>query len=199
MHGAGVANQKLVRPLADELAKQHIPSLTFDFSGHGASSANTQSTLKKRVSEASHLYETISDSCDTVIAFSMSGYVALHLVKKYPIRHLILFAPALYDVGAYDVPFGPRFSEVIRAHKSWRRSDVSQLLSNYAGTLDVIIGEHDQVIPQEVVSMIYSAAHLSTDRRIHTLLGVEHRIARTMMKNAVLRLAIADMVANAIG
>ena len=199
LHGAGTANQKLMVPIAEGLVSYGISTCTFDFSGYGQSSANSPISLKKRAQEAMHIYKHIAGSCDTLVAFSMSGYIALHLAQMHSsIKHLVLFAPALYDRGAFAVPFGSHFSSIIRTHESWKNSDVNSLLASYEGTIDIFIGENDLVIPDEVISSIYFAANKCADRRIHTLIGVEHRIAHTMNQNLQLCDAVVAMIARRI-
>lgn len=183
LHGAGFAQRKLSWPLVEELAQINTASVTFDYSGHGESSANTDRSLSKRVKEASEVFEKFKKSITTVIAFSMSGYVALHIAKKYHPETIILFAPAIYDTKAFEVPFGPEFSKVIRAENSWRNSDSKELLESFTGKLLIFIGENDEVIPREVVDAIYDGARSAKERTIRVLPNVGHRIAYAMQQD----------------
>ena len=186
LHGAGFAHKGLSRPLATALSERGLASIAFDFSGHGESSHNSPSSLAKRISEARCVVNFLKEPIDTLCAFSMGGYIALHLLHFLPIRQLILFAPAIYHKRAMHVAFGAQFSRVIRQHKSWLKSDSETLLSSYRGKLLIFIGEADETIPFEVVTLLLTHTTQAEEKKVMVLPNVGHRIARAMSEDTVL-------------
>jgi pimeloyl-ACP methyl ester carboxylesterase len=71
---------------------------------------------------------------------------------------LVLIVPGVYTPAAYEVPFGPDFSAVIRRERSWADSDAWDILSRFEGRLLVIHAEHDAVIPLEIPERLVAAA-----------------------------------------
>lgn len=194
LHGAGFAHKGLSLPLATALSERGLASIAFDFSGHGESSRNSPSSLVKRISEATYVVNNLKAPVDTLCAFSMGGYIALHLLSVFPIRHLILFAPAIYDKDAVHIPFGPQFSQIIRQHKSWLKSDSETLLSSYRGKLLVFIGDADETIPFEVVTLLLAHAKQAQQKKIVVLPNVGHRIAQAMSEDTTLCNYIAQQI-----
>lgn len=133
-------------------------------------------------------------SVDAICAFSMGGYVGLHLLHILPVRNLILFGPAVYDQKAFHIPFGPRFQRMIRQKESWRNSDSQELLASFTGRLLIFSGESDNVVPPEIITLILSQAKLAHPKTLVILPKTEHRIARAMNGNEVLRKQITKRV-----
>ena len=158
IHGAGTASRDRTLALALKLAENNISSFAFDLSGHGESTGKLEeSSLVKRAIEAKEALKFLTkESSIGICAFSMGGHVALELLKTNPIKALILFAPAIYDKEAFEVPFNKNFSEIIRKHESWKKADVVNALEDFTGNLLICIGDKDEVIPGGVIDMIYS-------------------------------------------
>lgn len=180
LHGAGQAHKNLSEPLAMALSQHNLSTLSFDFSGHGESTQNIPSSLAKRVSEALEIVQYFKAPIDTICAFSMGGYIALHLLSSLRIKRLILFAPAIYHHGALSIPFGPKFSQIIRQNKSWMQSDSQKLLSLYQGDILILIGEDDVVVSREVINLILRQATRAKRKKVIVLPKVGHRIALAM-------------------
>lgn len=121
LHGAGKSNKERSQPIAMRLAEEYgIPSFLFDFSGHGGSTGNLESSsLQKRIQESIEAAQASGFSNSmTVCAFSMGGHVALELLDDLQIQNLVLFYPAVYTDLANKISFGdPAFSEMIRKKK----------------------------------------------------------------------------------
>lgn len=165
LHGAGESSKERGDALCMEMAKRGVQSVAFDFSGWGESTRHTQSSIQKRVDEASAVIEHFNLSRGRplpllVMAFSMSGQVAIELLRNFgrEIRCLALFNPAIYSRQAIHVPFGPAFSEIIRRPYSWREADIASAFDGYTGKTMLLRSEHDEVIPPEVFFLIAQAA-----------------------------------------
>lgn len=186
LHGAGQAQKKLSEPLAIALSQHNLSTLSFDFSGHGESTQNIPSSLSKRVSEALEVVQYFKAPIDTICAFSMGGYIALHLLSSLRIKRLILFAPAIYHHDALSIPFGPKFSQIIRQNKSWMQSDSHKFLSFYQGDLLIFIGEDDVVVPREVINLLFRQATRAKRKKVIVLPTTGHQIAHAMNQRSEL-------------
>lgn len=163
LHGAGESNKERGDALCTEMARRGMRTVAFDFSGWGDSSRRTVGSLQKRVDEAKAVIEKVllRDPLPLIVmAFSMSGQVAIELLRSYRhvIRCLALFNPAIYDRDAITVPFGPEFSGIIRQPQSWKNADIASAFDGYSGKTLLVKSEYDDVIPPEVYQMITQAA-----------------------------------------
>jgi len=156
-HGAGKSTKERAKEFFDESLFDIVPSIvTFDFSGHGESTGELKkSSLKQRVLEAQTAIELFTTKEKlTVCGSSMGGYIALKMLSLYNVKNLVLFAPAIYDKQAFEVPFDQGFTEILRKPDSWENSDVLESLENFSGNLLLFIGKNDEVIPSGVVDLI---------------------------------------------
>ena len=159
LHGAGTAVRQRVFYLADAMAPLGIATFAFDFSGHGESTGTLrESSLKRRVVQAQAALEAAAFTTPTILmGNSMGGYIAASLATIVNPAALILLCPALYDDEAYDVPFDERFTAILRANDSYERSTLPDRLRAYTGHVLLLIGEHDDVIPQRVIEIYESS------------------------------------------
>ncbi len=194
LHGAGRSNKRLSLPLAVLLAKRNTGSLSLDFSGYGQSTHHGVQSLSKRVSEAKQLIRHFQEPIDTICAFSMSCYIALHLLRSIHVRNLIFFAPALYDKNAFDVPFGISFTRIIQKKQSWLKSDGKSLLRDFHGRIQIFFGENDDVVPYSVIELYMLYASHAQKKQVVRLPNVGHRIARAMNKDKKLRTYICNKI-----
>lgn len=180
LHGAGPASRQRFEELRKMLAEKDIASCAFDFVGHGETGGDlVSSSLESRakqslaVVKSQNLKQPLS-----IIASSMSGYVAIALTKFCEVENLIFLAPAVYSSKVYSVPFGPEFTETIRKPYSWRASDAWEILKNYKGSLLIFAAEKDQVIPGEVIKRIYDSAQNAKSREIVTIHDATHPLGK---------------------
>ena len=110
----------------------------------------------------------------TLIGASMSGYTAVKLTRLHEVKNLVLIVPAMYTPEAYEVPFNGGFSEIIRSHRSWERSDAWEILRGFTGKLLVVAAEHDTVIPREVVQRTFESAAQAQFRDLYIVPGASH-------------------------
>lgn len=177
LHGAGSADRSRVAYICQALAIDGVESLTFDFSGHGESTGRLkESSLKRRVSQAIAAAELFTDKPDILLGTSMGGHIALQLLPYLSrASRLILFCPALYSDGAFDLPFDERFSQEIRKIHGYEKSSALDNLRRFSGRTLVLIGERDIVIPRRVVDLYMSAAPAPKGQKL-VLSQVDHLI-----------------------
>lgn len=178
LHGAGAGIKERIYGIAPSIIDVGTSILTIDFSGHGESTGDLKkSSLEKRVNEAKHaINKFASKESLTVCGVSMGGYVAIKLLEFYKIDTLILFCPAIYDKKAYNIRFDAGFTEVIRTPESWRNTDILPLLEAFTGKLLIVIGDKDEVIPQEVIELIVNNANQTNKKEVYIIPGCPHRI-----------------------
>jgi pimeloyl-ACP methyl ester carboxylesterase len=131
-----------------------------------------------------------------VFGSSMGAYNAIRLTQSYQVGALVLIVPGVYTPSAYEVPFGPDFSAVIRRERSWVDSDAWEILSRFEGRLLVIAAEHDAVIPLEIPQRLVAAATRAQSSELHVVRGAEHNRLWSLLEEEPARFdAAVDMVA----
>jgi pimeloyl-ACP methyl ester carboxylesterase len=175
LHGAGTSNRERFHRLRSGLHAEGVPTCSFDFIGHGETGGELgRSGLKERTLQASRVIDTCLQEPLTLIGASMSGYTAVKLTRLHEVKDLVLVVPAMYTPDAYEVPFNGGFSEIIRSHRSWERSDAWEILRGFRGRLLVVAAEHDSVIPREVVERILQSASQAQFRDLYIVRGASH-------------------------
>jgi pimeloyl-ACP methyl ester carboxylesterase len=175
LHGAGNSSRSVFSRLRHILNTYSIPSVSFDFIGHGETGGELLgSSLHERTKQATAVIKHKCIEPVTLISASMSGYTAIKLTDKFSVSNLILLVPAVYSTQAYNLPFGHEFSAAIRTPKSWKDSDAFEILSRFKGNLVVIAAEFDDVIPREIIVQIHSAAKNAANRILHVISGSTH-------------------------
>ena len=160
LHGAGQSDKNRCRTTCEVLVRLGCQCVTFDFSGAGQSSHRYPITLAKRTNEArAVLQDYCSSNLDRyVLAFSMSGHSAIELAAEPMLRisGLILCSPAIYAEEACQIPFGPEFTNCLHRPLSWRTSASPRHLAKFGGKVCLIRPVNDNVIPEEVFSILES-------------------------------------------
>lgn len=161
LHGAGQSDKSRCREVCLVLAGIGCECVSFDFSGAGQSTRRHPQTLAKRTAEAQAVFESYLPNFAhrSVVAFSMSGHSAIELAAtpRLGIRGLILCSPAIYAEQAYEIPFGPEFTSCLRQPLSWRSSASFRKLAKFDGRVCLVLPERDEVIPDEVFTLIERA------------------------------------------
>ncbi len=179
LHGAGKADRTRFNEIRKKLREKFkISSTAFDYLGHGDSTESAlPDSLKLRTEQACAVIERMHQSGRlSIIASSMSAYIALKLTEQYQVRNLILIVPAVYHQDAYSAPFSPEFSKIIRQSSSWVNSDAWSILEAYTGNLLIIAAENDEIIPREVIKYLYNFATNTSSRKVCVIPGAPHRI-----------------------
>lgn len=179
VHGAGKATKERVFPLACALAQQGVSCFSFDFSGHGLSSGSLNiSSLEKRERETESAIRASGFKHPFALCgFSMGAHVVLRMLKQHNPEALILFYPAIYTDEARSIPFGnPTFTETIRRERSWAASSVLADLDAFTGRLLIVIGDRDEVIPKDVITLLDMHSASATRKQIVVVRGGTHQL-----------------------
>jgi hypothetical protein len=175
VHGAGKSSRARFSRLREGLNANDIPSVSFDFIGHGETGgALIGSSLQERTAQAAAVIRHRCSEPLTLIGASMGAYTAIKLTETFSVDNLILLVPAVYTPQAYEIPFGPAFSAVIRVPDSWLDSDAFRTLEEFNGNLLVIAAEADAVIPMAVIQKIQAAAQQAEANRLHIVPESRH-------------------------
>jgi pimeloyl-ACP methyl ester carboxylesterase len=198
LHGAGASTRHGHRLLRGALQRRGIGSTCFDCIGHGdTGGALTQSSVASRTRQA----QAIAAARDlpqplAIFGSSMGAYNAIRLTQSHRVDALVLIVPGVYTPSAYEVPFGPDFSAVIRRERSWADSDAWAILSRFEGRLLVIAAEHDAVIPLEIPQRLVAAATRAQSSELHVVRSAEHNRLWSLLEEEPARFdAAVDMVA----
>ncbi len=180
LHGAGRSQRKRYYAIANELLRQGLGVVMFDFSGHGESTGKLEElslTRRKRQSSAVINALVPPDSPLYLVGFSMGAQTACDLLSLYSkrVKGVFLACPAIYRADVEDLPFGnSKFTSRLREPNSWKTTNAVQHLANFDGKTVVAIGSDDTVIPKDVISMLKtSTKHLYFEE----FKGVTHALA----------------------
>jgi uncharacterized protein len=185
IHGAGKADRTRYAALRSSLQQEGLGSVAFDCIGHGETGGLLeQSSLVSRTHQA----EAVIQACEmnkplTLIGASMGAYCAIDLTQTNRVNSLVLIVPGVYAPDAYQVPFGPAFSSVIRQHRSWETTDAWEQIARFPGSLLVIAAELDDVIPFEIPQRLISSASASCWKKLHVVKGAGHSLLLSLSKN----------------
>jgi uncharacterized protein len=187
LHGAGKADRKRMYPVCERLAAAGHAASTFDALGHGENEIPLDRTcLRDRWRQAQSILQTLPGP-RSILSFSMGGQTAIDLFENgfEDLRHLILFAPAAYAPEAADAPFGPAFSDIIRQPGSWKRSNSFRIISRFPGSLMIVKGAQDAVIPQGLPERLYDSAVSARKKQYVRLAGHDHSLSGRMLADPV--------------
>lgn len=178
MHGAGISNRKIFDPFRQLLLENNISSCALDFIGYGNTGGIVEeSSLKSRTNQAELIIEkTKMIKPLVIIGGSMGGYNAIKLTEIYPTELLVLSAPAVYRKDVYGIPFGDKFSSLIREPNSWENTDAWEILNKYKGKILILSAMDDKVIPSEIIQKIYDNSQNAEYREILTIPNAPHRL-----------------------
>lgn len=174
LHDGGNAQEGVFSRLREALALRGVGSTAFDCIGHGRTGGDKLgSSLAERTAQARAV---IGATCrpTAILGASMGAYNALRLAPEFDPRALVLVVPGVYCPQAYEVPFGPGFSRLIRQPRSWLDSDAWAILSRFTGRLLVIAAEDDEVVPLEIPQRLHAAAVQAQSRSLLVVPGAPH-------------------------
>lgn len=177
--GAGTSSQG-TRYLQEALAREKVPSLAFDFSGHGRSDGRMESSgLKRRHQEACLMAEHMNPlRVRAVVGTSMGGHTACQMLQVVNPDVLILFCPAAYERAAEEVKFGEDFRRVIRSTQQFSDSPAFEPLRKFQGHVLIFYGSEDMVIPDAVKESYASCAQNAKGVQYVKIRGAEHKLHR---------------------
>ena len=202
LHGAGQSCRERFLQLREHFFTHSVGSVAFDCIGHGDTGGDLRSTsLRSRTEQACAVIEAIDLARPlSVFGASMGGYTGVTLLPRYPVENLILVGPAMYAAEAYAVPFGAGFTEIIRRPRSWEGSDAWALLAGFTGRLLIVAGEHDAVIPPDVIRSSHDSARQARERTLYVARGASHLIITDLRAHAPDQLdRVLDLMTRTIG
>lgn len=180
LHGAGESSKDRLVPMARTLTQYGYRTLTFSYPGHGASSGELkQSSLQERFSisaEIAKIYGFMQPKL--LVGVSMGGHTAARLAtnSKLWVDHLVLLVPAAYHAKAEHIRFNEGFSEIIRTPNSFVHSGVWEQLEHFNGGVSIFTGEHDHVIPDEVIQLYKRHAKMASSLQHFHIRDCSHMI-----------------------
>ena len=176
IHGAGTSERGRFAPLRRALHAHGIGSTGIDCIGHGETGGSVlDSSLISRTRQTEAVIAAQHSAARlAIVGTSMGAYNAIKVLETRPVEALILVVPGVYTPQAYELPFGPDFSAVIRRERSWNDTDAWRILEEFTGRLLVIAAEHDTVIPAEIPERLVQSANKAAWRKMHIVPGAEH-------------------------
>lgn len=196
LHGAGTSSRERFVPLREALFEKGIGSTAFDHIGHGDTGGELLgSSLEDRTVQASVVLSGLETLPRAFFGTSMGAYTAIRMAANTPIDALILGVPGVYAPEAYDVPFGPDFSAILRQPRSWERSDAFDLLSRFPGRVLVIRATRDEVVPAEIPTMLFESASQASHREILDV-DCDHQIMRHVNSDPAILAHFSDKIAS---
>ncbi|MGB7195382.1 MAG: alpha/beta fold hydrolase [Collimonas pratensis] len=186
LHGAGVSSRATASRsgLRPALQQRGIATTSFDCIGHGdtggvlsISSLHSRTRQAEAVIAARKLAGPLANPLAgplVICGASMGAYNAIRLTQTQQVAGLVLIVPGVYTPAAYNLQFGPQFSEVIRRDRSWAGSDAWEILKQFKGDLLVIAAERDAVIPLEIPERLVLSARQARSRRLRVVADADH-------------------------
>lgn len=176
LHGAGASTRHMHHLLRNALQQRGVGSTCFDCVGHGdTGGALSQSSVASRTRQAQAVISARAVELPlALIGISMGAYNAIRLTQTHAVDALVLMVPGVYTPEAYEVPFGPAFSAVIRRERSWAGTDAWDILARFDGSLLVVAAEQDTVIPLEIGERLVASAVRARQRELMVVAGAQH-------------------------
>ncbi len=176
LHGAGASTRHMHLLLRQALRQRGVGTTCFDCVGHGETGGTlAQSSLHSRTRQAEAVIAARRLAQPlALIGISMGAYNAIRVTQSHRVDALVLMVPGVYTPHAYDLPFGPAFSAVIRRERSWADTDAWDMLAAFEGALLVVAAEHDAVIPLEIPERLVASAVRARRRELMVVEGGQH-------------------------
>lgn len=202
LHGGAITSERSSwLLLRQNLASHGIGSVAVDFSGHGESSARTPNSLSKRYREAVAALQYLDVAEPrAVIGISMSGEIAVRLAAapRNRLTRLVTLVGAAYDSAAFEMPFGPAFTKILRMPQSWRRSVVFEQVRSFAGRLTVVRAAEDTVVPATIGELLIANARRAEHAEIVDILNTDHALGLALRAQPGLVDRLGNVICRAI-
>ncbi|WP_420993277.1 alpha/beta hydrolase [Cupriavidus sp. 30B13] len=202
LHGAGNGHRARWLPLRQALAAHGVGSIAIDFSGHGDSPARTPGSLAKRLREARAALAHLDRGAPrAVIGISMSGEIAVRLAADADnrIERLLTLVGAAYHPDAFELPFGPAFTAVLRTPGSWQASHAFEQIARFRGRLTLVRGADDTVIPPGVARTLAARAGRAARVEVVDLPGTGHQLSEAWRTQPGFAATLTRIALRAVG
>lgn len=197
LHGfTGNKNEPRLTAIANNLEKEGIASIRFDFNGHGDSEGDFQDmTVLNEIEDAKKVYDYVSKLPEvtsvSIAGHSQGGVVTSMLAGELgdkKVKSIALLAPAavlrddairgnLFGV-TFDSSNPPEYVEIFGNHKIGRNYiktaqtlPIYETAEKFQGTALLIHGTNDTVVPY-TCSLNYR--HIYKKNRFELLVGFDH-------------------------
>lgn len=141
IHG-GKSDYTSLNPILYTLQKNGIGSLSFNLSGHSSITEHISSSLQQNIVEAIKFSRNL-DKVETIIGYSLGGYIALQVARILEIKKIVLFCPAIYADEALNITYGRLFTQRLKEPYSYFNSTLWEFLESFDGKLFLLFGELD--------------------------------------------------------
>lgn len=182
-HGSGSKRERYLQA-AEELAKNGVMTLVFDFRGCGVSDgAFEEQTHKNAIEDAKAgldflLTQNVDRKRTGICGGSFGGYLAAYILPDYIIKSLVLRVPAAFSDGLLSAKIKrDNEFEFFKNKKNWEDSSVYKNISRFKGPILIIKAEKDENIPPEVIDAYYDKATSSAKRRLEVIKDADHRLS----------------------
>ncbi len=184
-HGRG-SSKKRYQDRAQALAEKGFLTLVFDFRGCGESDGNfSEQTIAMGFEDAVAGYDFLKNNplCDQnrvgVLGGSFGGYQAALLSGKYPIKSLILAAPAIYQDEWWDIvpeTMSPERKGLYRQQGGFDETKSMEAIVKYPDQILIIEHEKDEIIPQRVTEAYYKNALSAKSKERNVIPDAPHAL-----------------------
>ena len=185
-HGSGGTGKNLT-PLAEKLVNNGIFAFFFHFRGCGESDGlYKDQTIGNALKDARRgfdflLEQNVDHDRIGVLGSSFGGSLATLIMPEYPIKSLILKAPSastrpfnsLIDIGSEEEEHNFFFYHP----EKWEKAENFKNISKFSGSLLLIEGSRDNIIPHSLIQEYYDRATLARIKKIEVIREADHRLS----------------------
>jgi uncharacterized protein len=209
LHGWG-GDQAQYALRAREIAALGCACLTIDMRGH-AKTAPVYATVTREdnLRDALAAYDRLAHEVDVdngqiaVIGSSYGGYLATILTAMRPVKWLALRAPALYRDTDWTSPkLALRQLQGLEAYRQMvieaRDNRALRAATEFVGDVLIVEGEHDTIIPHEVIENYRNAFVGARSLTFRVIDGADHGLTDPAWRQAYTTLLvnwITEMIA----
>lgn len=193
-HGSG-GSGNMFFDIAEKLSKYGIMTLAFNYRGAGKSDGIfEEQTLEMGIkdAEASLKYFLSLKNLDGkkvgLCGGSFGGFLAGLLAIKFPIKSLILNAPAAFSPKELN----KQRDSAGELEENFLESESYKEIAGYKGKLLVVESEFDDVLLPKMVKYYFDNAKSTAKREFYLLKGAKHRLSNDPPRREVFTKKVID-------